>query len=419
MTIRASSKELVSLAGGLAAWWLFMWWAFMPGAAVYAAILLGFASGFCFLVRDKKTGFVLWFPITAAVSLLFIVLLPTWCLEAGRLNGNPAPLAGVAIIYGLAILVVAGGVLVICYVARPRRYPPLVCWITVLNTLVIGCVSYAWYDHNTSREVVIRFIDSKGEAIPGVEIADSGGGTRVSREAGKFIKRVRDGRDLEISARKPGFEEVKIKVSAQFSKWQTERDVTVEMRGRVSANSWVPASDPVEFMVYLAKPSEIEGETDLRELSTKFPTEGGKRNLDLAGDRFTDSQEADIRFEFFAEKDEQGYLRSRLRLIAMNGAGVLQVPYFIRLVDPPASFEKAMKIAPAKGYEESTVLMEPGSSPGPMIYVRARDGKTYARLAVDGWKNPRMPDEPGRIRLKMLKTTASTRALLESKSKYF
>ncbi len=431
----ATSKVILKLAAGLAAWWVFLFFVFLPGMQVPAGLLWCVGLVACFVVRDKETGFVLWFPTTAATIILLFKLLYIFCGEASLGQGSEPdrdPLAGLAALTMLVMTIAAFLLLGLCLWARPRRYSPMVCWLTVLNTAALGCVSYTRYDDAVGQEVQIHFLDSAGAPIEGAAVNYKvfGYGPGGSKPSSPIIARgpiasdhegvvslhSREGRHLlEASVQKPGYESLEVELGMQFHVEETSREVVIKIREKVLTRAHVSAKVPLKFMVYLPKPLEIDAPAQFAEVSTRSTRGDQIKNLDLLGTRFVDTPEADVHFDFFDEKDAQGYPRARLRLTALNGAGVIQVSYLSSLAAPLSSFENVMKIAPAGGYQDSTVLREPGNIPGPTIYVKARDGHTYARLEINAFYRSDQPNSEASVRIKLLKTSDASRALLFSK----
>lgn len=434
MTAGVTKHTWMTFALLLAGWWGFMFVAFLPGMIIPAAVVLFGAAASCFFLREKEIGFAVWFPIAAILTIFLLAFLPAFCAELGLLSRNPAPLAGVAMIYGAVLLTLAVGLGVICVLARPRCYLPLICWLTVLNTVGVGWTAYVRYEYSVAEPITLRFLDSAGSPIPDVGVTyrvfgygrggsepsspARTGGPDFSGDDGKVMLRSKAGTySVKITARKQGYEDLFVNLGMQYNKWQATRSARVSVLDTAVAYAEVSAARPVEFTVYMAKPEEIERPAEFHQLASRFVENQGKTRLDLLQCRFVDNDEADIRFEFFREKDDQGYWRSRLRVIAMNGAGVLQVPYYSNLASPLSSFENVMKIAPSGGYSESVVISDPGSSPGPNIYVRARDGRTFARLGISGLDNPKNPGEEARLWINLLKTSDGSRALMRGQDR--
>lgn len=434
MTARLTKRTWRTFAAILAGWWGFMFFASLPGMILPAVVVLFAAAASCFFLRRKEIGFAVWFPIAAILTEFLLAFLPPFCAELRLFSRNPAPLAGVAMIFGKVLLTLAVVMGVICVLSWPRRYSPLLCCLTVLNTAAVGWTAYARYESSVAEPITLRFLDSAGSPIPEVGVTYQvfgygpggrkpssparTGGPDFSGDDGKVMLRSKAGTySVEITARKQGYEDLFVDLGMQYNKWQTTRRATISTLDMAVAFAEVPAAKPMEFTVYLARLEEIERPAEFHQLESRFVENQGKTRLDLLQCRFVDNEEADIRFEFFREMDDQGYWRSRLRVIAMNGAGVLQVPYYSNLVSPLSSFENVMKIAPSGGYSESVVISEPGSSPGPHIYVRARDGRTFARLGISGLSNPKNPGETARLSVSLLKTTDGSRALMRGQDR--
>ena len=117
-----------------------------------------------------------------------------------------------------------------------------------------------------------------------------------------------------------------------------------------------------------------------------------------------------MRFDLFGEKDDQGYIRSKIRITALNGTGVLLVPAGISLTPPVSSYERVMQIAPLEGYEESLVT-DGGDSQ--VVYFRSADKKTYARFTANGSYNKQTSEDvEGTIYMRLYVNPKGSRNLL-------
>ncbi len=381
----------------------------------------------CTSIRERPTAFVIWFPITAITAFFFVVSLPLFFAEAD-LQNNMAPLAGFAVIVFGCLLLIAVGILAICYRARPRKFPPLICWLTVLNTITVGLAGSSIHGWRTAENLEIRVLDSSGKPIEGVaaeyKVFGYGpqgtkplsstirGGPVVSKADGFLTLQSREGRHaLEAALSKDGYAAVDVSIGMQYNKWQNTRRVSIDVGHALAALAEVPVGNPVRFSVYMAKLAEIQPPARKVKLSASL-SEAPNICVDLIGNRFSEDDNADVRLEFFGEKDEQGYLRKRIRVVGLNGAGVTQVPYYSNLSDTPSTFENVMQVAPIDGYEASIVIQRPGSSGEPTIYVRARDGRTFARLDIQDNYKPGTSDSNTRVRVELVKTSDPSRALL-------
>ncbi|MEO6847584.1 MAG: hypothetical protein ABI254_10000 [Chthoniobacterales bacterium] len=431
-TISWNQKILLPFLG-LVAWWLvFAFYETFPDSILLFVIIGFIIFAASIPQRDNALGFVLWFPITGGlVSLLLTGLLLFYGEVGSSVQAGPsmAPLEGAAFTIGAAILLGAIVFLIICIQLRPRIYPTLICILTVLNTIAIGIVGYNCYENSIAQIVDIRILDSAGKPIPNVEVwyrvfgyNPEGASAKnmafhdppiLSNLNGNVQMRSKKGRHETYAVfKKAGYEAISMQLGMQYNEWQTSRDIYLLAKNARIATSKIPNTEPIKFTIYLPKFEEANPPAGRHNFSTTFPETGGMRYLDLTKRQFTDDPQADLRFDFFEEKDSQGDSRPRLRITGLNGVRIQQVPFDSSLVNPLSSFDNVMKMASVDGYEESIVLKDPGCEPGPRVYVKTQKGDKYIRLVVDGSYSPREPHSPGRVNVVLFENPANPRVLM-------
>jgi hypothetical protein len=438
-------KRLFLIASALAVWWLgtaiFVWLAkdnerLVPGGMPF---ILGAAAALlivCFRFRENELVFLIWFPLAVISAVLCLGMLNAILAELPYTGGpNAAPLEGVAMFFGLGILAAALVTLGLCVASYPKRHSIPIVLLAVANTAAVA--STVWLHNETeSRQLVtIMILDRTLKPLSGVEVhyavyGYGPGGTRPYRPSvrggpifsgpdGRVILRSKRMRhELDAAFEKSGYQPININLGMQYDKYNPVRSLRIglgSMGSKTHPIAWanVPAAEPMEFVVYL--PTDDQSQSlQHYDLQTTINREGySRRYLDLETREFTGDPRSDLRFDFFEEKDTQGYRRGRLRITGLNGTMITQVPFYVTLTEPPSSFDTVMQWAPEQGYEESIIIREPGSSPGPSVYVRWKDGTRYARLTLTGYCNLHL-DEPkeGFVRAKLIVNPSGSRNLL-------
>jgi hypothetical protein len=74
--------------------------------------------------------------------------------------------------------------------------------------------------------------------------------------------------------------------------------------------------------------------------------------------------------------------RPKLVATARSGAGIQLVPFAVSVSGPISPYEHVYNVAPESGYV-SSLDVPVHSSPGPTVYVRAKNGALYARMELD------------------------------------
>lgn len=396
-----------AVAAAALAWWtLPVLVRFSPrneaaSTAITLICLFAFAACLWAFVRFRRSGWivVIWVPF-----LVWSGAGALWVLgsAASQPRGGPdaAPLEGVAMALGLAVALVLGGAAVLAWVWRPLVWSAPLMLLAMANTAV---VSYATRQANrsaTRQDIAMHILEPSGKPIPGAsvrwerygygrggtDVLDTSGGPLVSDENGTVVLPSRSMRcKMKGTIAKPGFREVLFTVGMQFSKWDKERDVRISTRETPDI-AWasIPTATPVAFSIYL--PPEADALQPLRAFNLARKLTGTERlnaYLNVETGKFTDRQsDADLEFEAFFETEGQ-YNRMRLRVNGINGTTLQIVPFQSDLVGKLSPYENVFLSAPENGYGE-TALVPINHSPGAQIYIRARDGRFFARAEVGG-----------------------------------
>jgi hypothetical protein len=170
------------------------------------------------------------------------------------------------------------------------------------------------------------------------------------------------------------------------------RFVLSTRRTRAIAQGKLPATDPVHANVSLASATD-EPHPAVERFGLYSKTDVGDavpRFLDIETGKFSANQAGDLELEAFAEFTGDRW-ETRLRITGLNGTQVLQVPHESSLTEPLTPFEHLYRIAPESGYASETIVIRPGDTPGPTIYIRARDGHLHGRMELNAQGNGRDP----------------------------
>ena len=303
---------------------------------------------------------------------------------------------------GLVVALVLGLVAILCLVWRPRVYSVPLMILALVNTAAVSYATRQGHRQATGQEIFLRVLDSSGKPFSGAsvrytrygygpggkDVFDAEGGPIVSGEDGLAVIPSRRMRyETKGTSTKAGFRDVLFTIDMQYSEWDKDRGVTISTRETNNiARGHISTAEPITFSIYLPPQSDapdllhpvkhMEAESDIGQgpQAAHF--------LDLETAKFSNDPAGDLRFDLFFEKDDGGYERSRLRISGLNGAKVLQVPPDVPLSGNLPPYEHIFRIAPQSGYRDETIVQRPGDSPGPMIYVSARDSRLSARITV-------------------------------------
>lgn len=365
------------------------------GLAFACLLALPVALSLCAAFREARWIALIWIPVLVWTSFFALMTFGAVAREHG----------GFAMLIGLPVATVLGIAAILCLVCRPRVYSVPLMILAVANT---AAVSYATRQTNrqaTRQDITLHILDSTGKPLSGASVryiryGYGAGGTHVFDANGGPILSSDDGVAVIPSRRmryetkgtiiKPGFRDVLFTVDMQYSKWDKDRGVTVSTTETKNiARGRIPAAEPVTFSIYLPPESDVPDRLQpVKHMEAKADIGRGPQAahvLNVETGMFGNDPAGDLRFDLFFEVEDGRHERPRLRISGLNGAKVCQVPHDLSFSGSLSPYEHIFRIAPQNGYQDETVIQRPGSSPGPMIYVSARDGHLYARMTVDAW----------------------------------
>jgi hypothetical protein len=393
----------------------FVWWIipivvrlqpqnYKPSLGLAITCLIGVAAAIslCALFRKTRWIILIWIPVFIWTGLGAVM---TFGAIAKEPHGGPnaAPLEGVAILISIAVGLLFTVIVILCVVWRPKAYSIPLLILAVGNTAAVTCATRLSERQATRQEMFLHVLDSNGKPLSGAsvrytrygygpggsDVFDGEGGPILSDNYG--IAKISSRRmryEIKGTVTKPGFREVRFDVGMQFNEWDKDRSVWLSTpETEHIAFGSIQTAEPVTLSIYL--PSQSDAPDRLHAVKRmQVQADIGQGNqathvLNLETGKFGNGPEGDLRFDLYSEMEDGRYMRNRLRITGVNGAKVFQVPPTVCLSGALSSYEHMFKVAPQTGYQDETVIQNPGSLPGPMIYVSARDGHLYARMSVD------------------------------------
>jgi hypothetical protein len=193
----------------------------------------------------------------------------------------------------------------------------------------------------------------------------------------------------------------------QFFDYDTNRDLKIHLSSLSNvAYGQVSAADPVTVTLYL--PALDDRPQPLRYKELNFGITGAEtspRFLDFHSGFIVSNPNSDLRFDFVHEPSmyHAGSDDQRLKVTALRGAGIVQVPSTLTSDLSVPIYEQMMLIAPSSGYSYQAIIS------GGWIYYRSADGTFYARLEVEGFTQG---DGSGNIMLQYWANPTGSRNLL-------
>ena len=397
------------------------------GVAFGCLLALAVALSFCARFRQAGWIVLIWLPVFVWTCLGAVM---TFGAIAGEPHGGPnaAPLEGVATLIALAVALALSVAAILCLVFRPRLYPTPLIVLAVVNTGAISFVTPQANRQATRQDIVLRIIDPTGKPVPaasvrferygygpgGTDVFDARGGPLLSGVDGVVTVPSRRMRyETRGTISKPGFRGIDFTVEMQYSEWDTNRGVTISTPETPNiARGHIPTAEPVTLSIYLPPVSDVPNPAQpIKRLEANSDIGQGSsaaRFFNIETGKFSNDATGDLRFDIFFEMDGQ-YERPRLRITGLNEAQVLQVAPNVSFTGNLSDYEHVFRIAPQSGYQNETVVLQPGSSPGPMIYIKARGGKMFARMTVDA--SGRRNEKEARCRVHLYLNPAGSRLL--------
>ena len=403
---------------------------YKPTAGLVIACVIGVGAviSLCALFRKTRWIILIWIPVFIWACLGAVM---TFGVIAKEPHGGPnaAPLEGVAIIIGIVVGLLLTVAAILCFVWRPKAYSIPLLILAVGNTAAVTYATRHSERQATRQEMFLQVLDSSGKPLSGASVRytrygygpggspvfDGEGGSILSDKNG--IAKIPSRRmryETKGTITKPGFREVRFDVGMQFSEWDKDRSVWLSTpETEHIAFGSIQTAEPVTLSIYL--PSQSDAPDHLHPVKRmQVQADIGQGNqathvLNLETGKFSNGSEGDLRFDLFSEMEDGRYMRNRLRISGVNGAKVFQVPPTVCLSGALSSYEHIFKVAPQTGYQDETVIQNPGSLPGPMIYISARDGHLYARMSVNVYGRANEPK--ARCDVKLFLNTTGNRHL--------
>jgi hypothetical protein len=270
-----------------------------------------------------------------------------------------------------------------------------------LNTVLIFSAFIMGNRAFTRQEIILYLRDPSDRPISGAEVKyvrfgygsegakvfDGRGGPFHSDEQG--IVRVPSRRmrhETQMTVSKGGFREIEVTLGMQFSQKAKSRNYSLSTsETKAIAGGMVPASDPVIIPLFLSPLVDAPSTDTIRlDLNSKrdLPQNGSPRSLHLKTGKFAADLSGDLELEYFSATKTR-FRDQRLRIGALNGVQLFLASQSEDLPSLQTHYEQLYRIAPQSGYQKEEIIMEPGSSKKPVVYVRGADGKLYGRLCLE------------------------------------
>ena len=194
-----------------------------------------------------------------------------------------------------------------------------------------------------------------------------------------------------MTVSKEGFREITVTLDMQLAEHDRTRSYTLSTyETRVIATGTVPATDTPVIPLCLSPLSDAPtSKVVLFDLYSKhdLPETVTPKSLDLETGKFSGDLSGDIELEYFSASNTR-YRDQRLRLHGLNGVQLYLVSHNECLPTTTHTlYEQLYRIAPQSGYGQEVMIANPGNSPGPVVYVRASDGKLHGRLCIEALGN--------------------------------
>lgn len=403
----------IALLGAIVITWLpvalFLWLSSDPKTAFRApcAALAGAAVvGATHLFSRKQAwSLVLWVPLILSAAGGGLTLLGAG-LSTPTSGPNAGLLEGVAVLRMLLIAVGLGGVVFAGAWFRPHNWSTTMLVIGLLNTALIFVAGNSGFRISTGQEVMLHLSDPTGKPVAGAAVRferfgyGSGGAEAFDASGGPFhsdeegVARVPSRRmryKTRMTVNKEGFREIAVTLDMHFSERARMRSYTVSTHEtRAIATGTVPATYTPVIPLCLSPVSDAPtskvvhfGLYSKHDLPKTVPP----KSLHLKTGKFVSDLSGDIELEYFSASMTH-YRDQRLRLRGLNGAQLYLVSQNECLpTTTHTRYEQLYRIAPQSGYNHEVIIANPGNSPGPVVYVRASDGKTHGRLCIEALGN--------------------------------
>lgn len=397
----------MALLGAIAITWLpvalFLWLSSDPKTEPRAAgtALVGAAVGAVTYLfsRNQPWSLVLWLPLVLSAAVGCISLLGSG-LSTPTSGPNAGPLEGVAVLLMLLLAAGFAGIAVAGSWFRPRSWSTTMLAIGFLNTALIFVTANSGFRIATDQEITLQLSDPAGKPLAGAavrferfgygsggaEVFDASGGPFHSDEEGVVqvpSRRMRFKTRMAIN--KEGFREITVTLHMQFSEHDKTRPYTLSTyETRTVATGAIPATDTPLIPLCLSPITDASSQQVVHfDLYSKhdLPKTVTPRSLDLETGKFAGDLTGDVELEYFSASNTR-YRDQRLRIRGLNGVQLFLVSYNECLPTAHTLYEQLYRIAPQSGYQQEVIISNPGNAPGPVVYVRASDGKLHGRLCL-------------------------------------
>jgi hypothetical protein len=349
----------------------------------------------CSMTRRTTWGVMLWLPLLVLPGLAGLLIL---IQAGGATTSGPsaAPLEGVAVLLGLILAAVCVLASVCALLLQPVSVPGGGYFAAaIINTVAILFALPMGYANSTGQDIILTVLNKDGTPVAGASVtyerhgygsggssvpAGSGGPLLTDHDGSAVIPSRRMRYETEMTISKPGYRDLLMKLDMQYNEHDKQRNVSLSTRETKGiAQMKVSAGDTVRLSTYLPLATDAPYPSLERKFfrTLKNDDERPDRYLNLETGALSKDQPSDLEFEVCGL-----YSEAKLLIKGLNGTEVMQIFREISVSDRLPPYEHLFRIAPEKGYQKETIIDHPGS-PEPLIYIRSRGGKRYARLSID------------------------------------
>ena len=351
--------------------------------------------------RTKDWFVLFWMPPAGIAAMLSLRFIGQMIQEIKILPGSMAPLGGVAILIGMGALALLLSATLSLLFLRPLKFPRTLTVFALCNSIAIAFAASKTDYHANKQEVTIHILDFSGHPIQGATLnyerfGYGAGGERDPEGSGDpiisdvqgivrpHLRAMRN--ELKGMIQHPQYQPVCFTVGMQYNKLDLTRQFIcgTETRPNINYGS-ISVKEPLSGYIYM--PPRYDTNDHNQILNEKISTtlvEGSDENsfLNVEKGHFGPSAGCQLRFELYFETVDQ-LESARLKVYALDGVGIQILPPNISFSEPIQYPERLFEIAPRDGYIKQITIMEPGSSPGPKLFISALNNTMFYMLTVD------------------------------------
>jgi hypothetical protein len=366
----------------------------------------GFAAAGAMLVvvvyvtsRKHAWSAILWVPLMLFAGIGGPSLLGTG-FSTPTSGPSAGPLEGVAVLIMLLLAAGFGLMATTGILVRPKTWNSTMLVTAGLNSALMFVVGSSGYHEVTRQDIIVHLSDPSGRPISGTSVEFEIYALNQSQTSSLVSRGIRysdnDGvariptRDVGLETRmkifKGGCRQIELEIKAETSKQSKTRDFVLSTYETPAIHSGtLPSTEP--FLVALALPSDLDAPSSkVRHVSLYSKHDLSQtvrpKSLDLETGKFAADLSGDLELEYFSAKRTR-FRDQQLRIRGLNGVELFLASHNECLPTAHTLYEQLYRVAPQSGYRQEVIISNPGNSPGPVVYIRASDGKLHGRLCLE------------------------------------